>query len=160
MTDPTTHPLLARLDDLLSGADARVVRPQIPAGNPRHDVYGPKPANRASLQDMLGAQHFKVKPDDALPEDHITYTIGELGKVLGRKAGTIRGWIRAGTIPEADHWSEGEAGAAKRLFTKRQVFGLLAIAQSEGILGKDRCDIVKTGFSARAHDLWDDLRER
>lgn len=153
--DPSTHPLGARLDDLLSGREAKIIRPAMPAGNPRHDMYGPRPDTRSSIEDMLGSEHFS-KPV-RLPEDEVMYSIGELGKILGRKAGTIRMWIRTGVIPEADHWSAGEGNAAKRQFSKSQVMGLLSLASTEGLLETPRRDISKTGFSARAWDLWAEL---
>lgn len=149
------YPMAMQLDALLSGEhDVRVQRPPIPHTNPRHDLYGPRPVAR-SIEDMLGAEHFTRPEPEKVPQR--MYSIGELGKVLGRKAGTIRMWIRTGVIPEADHWTAGDRMSHKRQFTHQQVMGLLSIASSEGLLGAKPKDIGKTGFSARAFDLWRDL---
>lgn len=156
MADNMLFPGLAKLEALLHGDMAPVLRPPLPKYNSRFDLYGPRETVH-DIAELLGEEHFS-KP---IPQQPVRtgkmYTIGELAKMLERKAQTMRLWRDDGTLPEADHFTEGIAGEGrKRLYTERQVWGLRIIALEEGVLNNKRCKIKETNFRQRAYDLWDE----
>jgi hypothetical protein len=89
------------------------------------------------------------------------FPIGALAKALKREPVTIRSWILKGWIPKARfktppiHGTRGNAG--RRLWTRRQIEGMLQIAQEEGLLDEKGTQMQKTNFSKRvfaAHKEW------
>lgn len=155
-----SRPQLDRLESLLRGEnDARVVRPPIPSVNPRHDFFGYDPRKEMSVRDLLGHEHFASEPArETRPEPdegERFYTIGQLAKLLGRKSQSIRGWEQRGVIPPPTHRTRGTGPAAKRLYTQRQVMGMLAIAADENIIENQRKSLES--FSRRVHELWEDI---
>lgn len=141
------HPGLGRLERYLAGGEPRIIRPPARRELPARDLYGPRPQAEETIEDILGREHFT--PPDEPERDDVLYSIGEMARVLGRKPQVVRCWIKDGVIPEAIYW-QGD----KRRFTERQVMGLLSLLEREGLLGRERYDFARTGFSARAWDMW------
>src|SRR5579864_8012708 len=109
----------------VAAAEGRVVRPPVPRTNPRHDYFGPRPADQLTIEQMLGTEHF-TKPKPVKVTGEPLLGIGDLARMMGRTTPQIRNWIRDGVIPEATHWA-----GDKRRFTQRQAFGLLSLLSRE-----------------------------
>lgn len=98
------------------------------------------------------------------------YSIGALGIALKRKSNTLREWEAAGYLPEARWRTPGkQPHGSARLYSRKQVEGLVDIARDEGLfahleqdeegkLGKRR-KVSETNFGPRAQDLWNRLKK-
>lgn len=88
------------------------------------------------------------------------FRIGALAKALNRDSNTIRAWIRKGWLPRNSYQtppvvgSRGDAG--RRLFTRAQIEGIVAIAKEEGLMEwRDRPPKpVDTNFTRRVITAW------
>jgi hypothetical protein len=83
------------------------------------------------------------------------WTISQLGLALNRKAGTIRKLEEEGNIPRAV-WRRPalDSRMRRRLYSRKQIEGLIQIADEEGILRDKQRAISKTRFPARARALF------
>jgi hypothetical protein len=85
------------------------------------------------------------------------FTTGQLASALGRQAVTIRKWEREGIIPKPTHKVIGEGGdprGNRRLYTREQVEGIVAIAREEGLLKGDQRSVRATQFTDRVIELF------
>lgn len=88
------------------------------------------------------------------------FGIGDLAKALHRKPLTIRQWEREGVIPPSGHESPGvNHHGRRRLYSRAQVEGIVAIAEEEGLLLGDRREIASTDFTPRVKKLFEKLLE-
>jgi hypothetical protein len=153
------YPGLDKLNQYLSGQDkVNLVRPPVQRHD-RHDLYYSKPVtNTNTWADMLGEEYFdkpeRPKTVVRQPANKLV-SAGQLGKMLGRTAQTIRLWTRRGYIPEAVHWSRGEDGEAKRRYTWQQAMGLVSICTEFGMLENKRVPMSQD-FINKVRQLWDD----
>lgn len=88
------------------------------------------------------------------------YTIGVLASVLNRSPVTIRNWEADGILPTS--WSKPGADhrGRRRLYTRKQIEGIVRIAREEGVLEPGpRIGIKATDFTARVTALFRQLRE-
>lgn len=86
------------------------------------------------------------------------FTVGALAKALQRDAVTIRAWIRKGWMPRAVYQTKpvyGSRGnAGRRLWTRTQIEGIVAIARDERLLEEHPPRIQQTNFTARVIAAW------
>lgn len=85
------------------------------------------------------------------------FTVGHLAIAMNRKPLTIRQWERRGIIPKSTYQRAGRNGSQhgrRRLYTRQQIEGMMAIAAEEGLLSNDRREIASTKFRARVLDLF------
>ena len=86
------------------------------------------------------------------------FPIGALAKALGRDSNTLRAWIRKGWLPRNTYQtapvvgSRGDAG--RRLWTRRQIEGIVQIAKEEGLLDPKPPRLVETAFTRRVVAAW------
>lgn len=86
------------------------------------------------------------------------FTIGALARALNREVQTLRVWERREYLPTAVYRSPGRK--QDRLYTRRQIIGLVALATEEGLMDpakKKRID--QTKFPDRAHKLFAALKK-
>lgn len=134
-----------------------------PGSKMRRDAPRPAPDD-AGLD--LGVPYDRGIPGD--PEMEL-YTIGTLALALNRDSRTIRTWERLGRIPLAQYNNfVHDAGcpgddctcppmdirAHRRLYTRAQIEGMVAIAEEEGILSNTAKHITKTQFTQRVINQW------
>jgi hypothetical protein len=136
---------------------------------------GSKQRRRESIEmrrERMAAERTEAKDNEAwdarptvkhftLNGHHIEremFPIGALGKALGRDPVTIRAWIRKGWLPEARFLTKPLPGtrgdAPRRLYTRAQIEGILAIAREEGLLKEKPPRIQKTRFTERVIAGW------
>jgi hypothetical protein len=85
------------------------------------------------------------------------FTVGHLAIAMNRKPLTIRQWERKGIIPKSTYQRAGRNGSQhgrRRLYTRPQIEGMIAIASEEGLLSNDRREIASTNFKARVLALF------
>jgi hypothetical protein len=83
------------------------------------------------------------------------FTIGDLAVALLREPATLRLWEERGHLPPADYRFPGQTRAGqRRLYTRKQVLGLIKIAQEEGLLDSFTKKVGLTGFPERARALF------
>lgn len=86
------------------------------------------------------------------------FPIGALARALKREVQSIRVWERKNYLPEATYRSPGRK--QDRLYTRRQILGLVALAEEEGLMDpskKKRID--QTKFPERARNLFAALKK-
>jgi hypothetical protein len=91
------------------------------------------------------------------------FTVGQLGRALGRQPVTIRKWEREGIIPKSTFQSPGrddDVRGRRRLYTREQVEGIVRIAYEEGVLVSHQKPIKGTNFTLRVIDLFKRLAEQ
>lgn len=77
---------------------------------------------------------YKVKGQDVE-----FFTIGMVARALGRSAATLREWEAHGVIPKARYRTNSkDPKKARRLYTRAQVEGIVALAHEEGLMKGDR----------------------
>lgn len=143
--------------DLFPPENIKIIRPPVQRHHP-HDMYAPRPQSvkKDRMRELLGDEYFdSPEPVVVVHKPKGTYMIGDLAKMLGRKAGTLRMWIDRGYIPEATHWSAGSDKARKRLYTHEQAMGLLSICSDLGMIENKRTAITSV-FIERVRQLWDE----
>lgn len=108
----------------------------------------------------------KVDPWAELPHMDLTvrgeprrfYGVGVLAQMLGRKPPAVRKWERLGYIPESRYRSPGRGQhGQRRLYTREQIEGLVALAKEEGLIGDSIRNVSATNFPARAAALFKEL---
>ena len=86
-------------------------------------------------------------------EEHEFFTIGALAEALNRQAVTIRKWEERGVIPKARYRSGGKV--SRRLYSRRQVEGLVLLCAKHGILEFNaRPDSIPGEFTDDVITLW------
>ena len=89
---------------------------------------------------------------------HEMFRVGALAKALGRDPVTIRAWMRKGWLPRNSYQtapvvgSRGDAG--RRLWTRRQIEGIVQVAKEEGLLDDKPPRLVDTNFTTRVVAAW------
>jgi hypothetical protein len=88
------------------------------------------------------------------------YGMGHLAKRLGRKPGTLSGWIARGWLPDAAHRRPGGQYGERRYWTGAEVELIVSEAQAAGFLGSGGHDlmITETSFSQRVRSGLERLR--
>lgn len=88
------------------------------------------------------------------------FTIGHLSGALLRSAMTVRGWEAQGFFPKPTFTvNGGNKYAKRRLYTRRQIEGVIQIAQEEGILDSRRRYLTETDFTPRCFALFAQCRD-
>jgi hypothetical protein len=83
------------------------------------------------------------------------FSIGQLALALNRRPVTIRKWESEGIIPRSTFTAPSDDPRGKRrLYTRKQVEGIVKIAREEGILYDHSKHIKQTNFTARVIDLF------
>ena len=86
------------------------------------------------------------------------FRVGALAKALGRDPVTIRAWMRKGWLPRNTYQtapvvgSRGDAG--RRLWTRRQIEGIVQVAKEEGLLDPKPPYVTETNFTRRVVAAW------
>jgi hypothetical protein len=78
------------------------------------------------------------------------FTMGQLAAALHRKPVTLRRWESEGIIPVPRFTSPGNDGdvrGKRRLYTRAQIEGMVAIATQEGLMDDSNTGIRKTKFT-------------
>lgn len=99
----------------------------------------------------------RIYPVKGVPTEF--FTVGQVAALLGRKANTIRDWETKGVIPKARYTRPGRQGDTRgnrRLYTRAQAEGMLAIAEEEGIMDL-RAAISQTQFTSKVIKLFREL---
>lgn len=73
--------------------------------------------------------------------------VGELAKVLGRSADTVRRWEKDGVIPKATFVMRQDANTVVRLYSVQQAFGLKKLVREFKVV---RGTIIPDEFKRRA----------
>jgi hypothetical protein len=126
--------------------------------------------SRAMKKERLDLERAEAKANeswDAHPkgwvhpqtkQDLELFNIGALAKALGRDSVTIRTWIRKGWLPRAKYQTRPLVGtpgnAGRRLWTREQIEGIVAIAKEEGLLGDPPARLQRTRFTQRVIAAW------
>lgn len=88
------------------------------------------------------------------------FTVGMLAVALGRRPSTIREWEAHGIIPKARYrTAASDPAKQKRLYTRRQVEGMVRIALEEGLMTASRAGGLRRGqiprrFTERVLELF------
>jgi hypothetical protein len=85
------------------------------------------------------------------------YTVGVLASMLDdRKPQTVRKWERQGYIPKPPYYTPSrKVNGQKRLYTRRQIEGIVRIAKEEGVIGASpNRNVSATKFPARVAKLF------
>jgi hypothetical protein len=127
------------------------------------------------VRQALGAEHFEREPE---PVQHYqppkTYSMGDLADGVGMSDPRVmRRWIKAGLMPEATIWTDGDtmpegtginghvSTSRKRRWSERQFGGLVRLAIEEriahrSVIGYPRVRSIKgTMFTQRAFKLFE-----
>ena len=123
---------------------------------PRNRGDSPRP--RGPLDDVIStvkSKHYKVGGE--LRE---FYSIGQLAKLLNRKAVTIRKWESNGWIPHANYRTPAPKGVGvqggepkgRRLYSREQVEFLLTAVETYSLNNQREADWV--GFKHHAATKW------
>lgn len=86
------------------------------------------------------------------------FTIGDLARALGRRPVTIRKWERDGVIPQAQYQIPGrdnDPRGRRRLYTRKQVEGMVRVAAEEGLFRNTTKPIAATQFAERVRRLFE-----
>lgn len=121
----------------------------------RHPNRVATPRRRATGMDP----EWDSKPRIYETEDGATefFTLGQLARALGRQSVTIRKWERDGVIPKAQYQVPGRDGSVhgrRRLYTRKQVEGIVRIAEEEGLFVDSRKSFAETRFTERVLRLF------
>jgi hypothetical protein len=88
------------------------------------------------------------------------FPVGALAKAVGRQSVTIRSWIRKGWLPKAMYQTKPVAGsrgdAGRRLWTRKQIEGIVKIAREEGLLDANPPRMEHTHFTEKIKAAWKD----
>lgn len=116
---------------------------------------------RAEAKDKEGwdarpwIKHFRLNGREIELE---MFPIGALAKAMHRDSVTMRAWIRKGWLPRAKYQTPPLPGtrgdASRRLWTRAQIEGIVAIATEEGLLKEHPPRIQQTRFTERVVAAW------
>jgi hypothetical protein len=91
-------------------------------------------------------------------EKVVFYTLAALAEALLRKPVTIRAWESAGKFPPSPFRTKANGAlGGKRLYTRKQIEGVVAMADDEGLLYVQRP--LTPQFTARVQRLFHDIRQ-
>lgn len=97
----------------------------------------------------------KFKTYTVKGKDMDFYTVGQLAEALNRRPTTIRKWERDGVIPRSVISAPSkDPRGRRRLYTRKQIEGMVVIAREEGILTNTHKHITSTLFALRVADLF------
>jgi len=86
------------------------------------------------------------------------FRIGALAKALNKDSVTIRAWMRKGWLPRNSFQTRPIPGtlgdAGRKLWTRRQIEGIVQIAREEGLLEDKPPRITATDFTKRVTAAW------
>jgi hypothetical protein len=86
------------------------------------------------------------------------FPVGALAKALGRDSVTVRAWMRKGWLPRNRYKTPAVVGsrgnASRRLWSRTQIEGIVAIAREEGLLLSHPPRIQTTNFTQRVFAAW------
>lgn len=83
------------------------------------------------------------------------FAISHLAKALGRAPKTIYKWEANRLFPGATWiYNSTSKNGRRRLYTRRQIEGVILIAYEEGVLSGSQRFISQTQFPARCHELF------
>lgn len=121
----------------------------------RHPNRAEEPRRRATGADP----DWDAKPRVYETPDGPTefFTLGQLARALGRESVTIRKWEREGVIPKAQYQVPGrndDPRGRRRLYTRKQVEGIVRIAEEEGLFANTRKPFAETQFVERVLKLF------
>ncbi|MEU1552119.1 hypothetical protein ABZ517_05280 [Streptomyces scabiei] len=87
------------------------------------------------------------------------FAISHLANALGRSTKTLYKWETTGLFPSATWIYNGESkNGRRRLYTRRQIEGVIAIAYEEGVLSGTKRFISHTQFPDRCTELFKQTR--
>ncbi|MGW3153689.1 hypothetical protein [Streptomyces sp. NPDC001089] len=87
------------------------------------------------------------------------FAISHLGHALNRSTKTLYKWETTGLFPNATWIYNGESkNGRRRLYTRRQIEGVVAIAYEEGVLSGTKRFISHTQFPDRCAELFRQTR--
>lgn len=87
------------------------------------------------------------------------FAISHLATALGRSTKTIYKWETTGLFPGATWIYNGDSkNGRRRLYTRRQIEGVVAIAYEEGVLAGTKRFISQTQFPDRCRELFRQTR--
>lgn len=93
-------------------------------------------------------------------QDREFFTIGHLAEAIHRAPGTIRFWESKQLFPKPTFTVNGaDPRRRRRLYTRVQIEGVVAIAREEGLLTDSRCFLKQTRFSERCFEHFKNHRE-
>lgn len=125
-------------------------------GDLTEDDYYPGSKRRRSDPPPPPPPAAEAPPWDKRPKTVAKYpgveffTIGDLARALNRQPVTIRSWEAKGLMPPAKYRKKD-----RRLYTRRQVEGLMEICERFGVLKFHvRPDRIPQGFSQAIVKLW------
>lgn len=119
---------------------------------------GPRPAEPPEEPLDLGTPWVL----DVAGYDVEFFPIGVLAAALNRSAVTIRAWERDGVLPQswAKSGKDKDPRGRRRLYTRKQIEGIVKIAREEGVLEPHpRVNITATDFTRRVTILFKKLRD-
>ncbi|MFE5853230.1 hypothetical protein ACFQ61_08410 [Streptomyces sp. NPDC056500] len=83
------------------------------------------------------------------------FAISHLAKSLGRAPKTIYKWETSGVFPKATWiYNSDSRNGRRRLYTRRQIEGVVRIAHEEGVLSGSQRFISQTKFPERCRELF------
>lgn len=115
----------------------------------------PHPKRRGTGVDPEWDANPRIYPTPEGPTEF--FTLGQLARALGRQSVTIRKWEREGIIPKAQYQVPGrnnDPRGRRRLYTRKQVEGIVRIAEEEGLFANTRKPFEETRFRERVLDLF------
>lgn len=149
-------------DPLAAFADIKAPVDDEPTADVQDEYY---PGSKKKRRAVTG----KVDPWGKVPSVTLAYkgaprtfySIGVLAEFLNRLPPTVRKWERLGYIPESRYRSVGRGKhGKKRLYTREQIEGLVAIAKEEGLLDdvNTNRNVSSTHFPEKAKRLFEELK--
>jgi hypothetical protein len=126
----------------------------------RESVQMKKERTAAERKQEKAEEPWDARPIEIPYQGRIVqmFRIGSLAKALGKDAVTIRAWMRKGWLPHNSfvgpeiYGTLGNAG--RKLWTRRQIEGIVQIAQEEGLLDDKPPWLTTTDFTKRVQAAW------
>lgn len=133
--------------------------PQFYPGSTKAIVRHPNRPDHTRRPGIGADPEWDANPRVYKTEDGDTefFTLGQLARALGRQPVTIRKWEREGVIPKAQFQVPGrndDPRGRRRLYTRKQVEGIVKIAAEEGLFANTRKPFEETEFKARVLELF------
>lgn len=138
---------------------AEVFKEFYPGSSKTIDKY----PNRAVAQKQISENDWDAKPKFYLVagERREFFMVGDLARALGRQAVTIRKWERDGILPRSKFRTPSRTDddrGRRRLYTRTQIEGVVAIAREEGVLVSHAKPISRTDFTVRVQKLFKEAK--
>jgi len=91
-------------------------------------------------------------------EDIEFFPVSALAMALNREVATIYSWERKGWLPRPKFRGKTQGfGGRRRLYTERQIHAIVAVAESEGLLGDNPPSPGATRLFERAEEVFNTL---